>query len=349
MAPFSAMLLAAVMAAPCSLRSATASTPAGVRKESLQVTGFGLSSSYAFDAYLPSTASNSTGGTVLPLVVMLSGFCLPADLQDSMQLRYTDLVVSRNFIYLPLRSAHIARTCALCSTTVKAANAMGNMPIYAATAQLLEVTSRAGSCTAWDATSACCVPERAGRDGGDVPLLKAVIEKVQSVMPVDTRRISIVGIANGGFMAMRAACELGNQLAGVVAYAAGLYREQCSMTNGLPPLLLMQGDADVVVPFGGASNVAGVPFPGFKESARIWSGMEGCTGAGPSQQFVAKGGNDNPLTVNTTQYTGCTSGLESWEILDGQHFALPDTSAVIFQKALTEFLLPKESATAAQF
>lgn len=343
MAALSAMLLAAVLA-PCLLRPAHASTPAGVRKESLQVSGFGLASPYTFDAYLPASSSNATN---IALVVMLSGFCLPADMQDRMQLRFTDMVASHGFIYVPLKSAHVARTCALCSTTVRAANAMGNMPIYAATAQLLEATSRAGSCTAWDATSACCVPDRAGRDGGDVPLIRAVIERVQSVMPVDRRRVSVLGIANGGFLAMRAACELGSQLAGVVAYAAGLYREQCSMHNGLPPLLLIQGDVDVVVPFAGASNVAGVPFPGFKESARIWSGMEGCTGSAPSQQWVAKGGNDNPLTINVTTYSGCTKPFESWQILNGQHFALQDTSAVIFQKALTTFLLPK--ASAAQF
>jgi Phospholipase/Carboxylesterase len=297
--------------------------------------GHGLPHAYEFDVQFPVDVQRQ-----LPLVLMLSGFCLPADQQDSIQLRYSDLVHSHGFIYAPLRSARVARTCSLCPTTVRAADAMQNMPLYSATARLLEVTSAAGQCTAWDATSACCVPERAGRDGGDVPLIQAVIAKVQSIAPVDSTRIYVVGIANGGFMALRLACELGDQLAGVVAYASSLYSQQCARTHGLPPLLHVWGEIDVVVPFNGGYNSAGVPFPGFVESNQIWAGMAGCNSGTQNSSFVAKGSsNDAALTVEVSKYTGCD--LERWRISNGQHFALPATSAVIFQKALTDFLLPR--------
>lgn len=305
--------------------------------------GLGLTSSYEFEMLSPQEASASA----LPLVLMLSGFCLPADMQDNIQLRYADLVESHQFLYVPLRSAHIARTCALCPTTVRAADAMGNMPVYSATARLLEVTSAMGSCTAWDATSACCVPERAGRHGGDVPLIASVIKKVMSVTAVDERRIYVVGIANGGFMALRAACELGTQLAGVVAYASALYSHECAMTHGLPPLLLIHGSDDVVVPFDGGINSAGVPFPGFMEEQNIWAALDGCTGGIRNSSWIAKAGNNNPLNIEVQQYNGCD--FESWKIIHGQHFALPDTSYVIFQKALTEFLMPRRSKMVPHF
>ncbi len=247
------------------------------------------------------------------------------------------------FIYVPLKSPRTAKVCALCSATIRAAEAVGNMPFYAAGARLTQIATRMGACTAWDATSACCQPDSAGRDGGDVPFLQDAIAKTKAALPVDASRIYIVGIANGGFMAMRMACDMGTQLAGVVAYASALYANQCALTSGVP-MLLIHGSDDVVVPFAGGLSSAGVPFPGFVESKATWAGINGCSQAPVQSSFSAKGGSNSPLDVKVSTYEGCTKApFTAWEIVKGQHFALPDTSAVIFQKALREFLLPKRA------
>jgi polyhydroxybutyrate depolymerase len=197
-----------------------------------------------------------------------------------------------------------------------------------------------GACTAWDATSACCVPSSDGRDGGDVPMLREVISRTKEHFPVDASRIYVVGIANGGFMALRLACEMGSELAGVVAYASGLYASQCALKTGVP-MLLMQGNADVVVPFAGGYNSAGVSFPGFRESKTIWSSINGCSASPAQSNWTARAGNNAPLNIAVSTYGDCTRDpLVAWEIDKGQHFALPDTSAVIFQKALRTFLWP---------
>ena len=131
------------------------------------------------------------------------------------------------------------------------------MPFYAASARLLQPVTAMGACTAWDATSACCVPSSAGRDGGDVPMLREVISRTKERFPVDASRIYVVGIANGGFLAARLACEMPQLFAGILVYAAGFDAAQCtSSQNARVPLLLMHGDEDELVPESDSRSIA---------------------------------------------------------------------------------------------
>lgn len=125
------------------------------------------------------------------------------------------------------------------------------------------------------------------------------------------KRIYVVGIANGGFMALRLACErAGAAFAGIVAYAAGVFASECSAAAKVP-LLLVQGNKDVIVPFGGGINSAGVAFPGFRESTQIWASSNGCSGPQLSS-FTATGSNNNHLRIDDTKYTNCSVPFESW-------------------------------------
>ena len=49
----------------------------------------------------------------------------------------------------------------------------------AATTNML---TRAGSCTGWDATDACCQPGKNGRNGGDGPYVTAVVQQAPTIM-----------------------------------------------------------------------------------------------------------------------------------------------------------------------
>ena len=181
------------------------------------------------------------------------------------------------------------------------------------------------------------------------------------------QRIYLVGIANGGFMATRAACDAGAMFAGIVAYAAGITASQCAANDNVP-MLLMHGNVDVIVPFAGGINSAGVSFPGFTATRSVWAQLNGCSNDQLSTFTVGAG--SNQLVVKATKYATCTRApLETWygcgklplhalhklahdalfsrrgrEIDRGQHFAVADTSAVLFQKALREFLLPRSRA-----
>ena len=81
----------------------------------------------------------------------------------------------------------MTKNCSLCPTTVRAAAAAGNMPLYAAGARLTDALTSAGLCTAWDATEACCINESAGRNGGDTGFISTVIDAVSAAVAVDRK------------------------------------------------------------------------------------------------------------------------------------------------------------------
>jgi len=201
---------------------------------------------------------------------------------------------------------------------------------------ILPPQTSAGLCTAWDATEACCITENAGRNGGDTAYISTVINAVSSAVAVDSKRIYVVGIANGGFLAARLACEMPQLFAGILVYAAGFDAAQCtSSQNARVPLLLMHGDVDVIVPFAGGVNSAGVAFPGFTASAAFWCTRNQCTGSTPSSFNVTGGGSrDDKYTIRATDYSSCVAPVAAWRIERGQHFAMQATSTVLFGKAL---------------
>ncbi len=73
------MALRTLVLLACALRAAC--VPAGLRKQTLKASSLGTAVS--FDAYTPSDTRNAS----LPLVIMLSGFCIPGDTQDDVRSR----------------------------------------------------------------------------------------------------------------------------------------------------------------------------------------------------------------------------------------------------------------------
>ena len=218
-----------------------------VRSSSEQTIKLPYFTAEGFDLISPSSSRNGNHSVPNPLVIMLSGYCLPAKQQDDvrsrphqlsspprratqpatrrpccartawafrragasspqaannqqpadadarvcvpaqMQLQYAKQVDEKQFHYVMLKSARSTRNCSLCPTTIRAANAAGNMPFYAAGAGLTQALTSAGLCTAWDACPACCVNENAGRNGGDTGYIKSVIAAVSAAVAVDSK------------------------------------------------------------------------------------------------------------------------------------------------------------------
>lgn len=98
----------------------------------------------------------------------------------------------------------------------------------------------------------------------------------------------------------------------------------------------MHGDADVIVPFAGGVNSAGVAFPGFVESAASWAARNQCKNSVPRSFNVTGGGaRDDKYVVRATDYSDCSGApVAAWRIENGQHFAMQATSAVLFHRAL---------------
>ena len=88
-------------------------------------------------------------------------------------------------------------------------------------------------CPAWDGSDACCNPEQGGK-GDDVQYVKSVVEAITAKYNVDTSRVYLMGIATGGFMANRLACEAPEMFAGVVSFAGSTWKDpsRCDPPSG---------------------------------------------------------------------------------------------------------------------
>jgi polyhydroxybutyrate depolymerase len=128
---------------------------------------------------------------------------------------------------------------------------------------VLYPTSRAGSI--WQLNDA--------RGTTDVQGVTALLDRTQASGCFDPKRISIVGLSNGGGFAVRMACKLPGRFAAVVAVAAG-YRA----LDACPPatrasFLAIHGTADTIVPFNGKKPDRKGNVPNYVAG---WAHRDGC-------------------------------------------------------------------------
>lgn len=86
----------------------------------------------------------------------------------------------------------------------------------------------------------------------DVAFLSALIEREVAQHRADPNRIYLMGMSNGGLMALRYAMEAGDRLAGVVAVSASMATDsRCPSIKAPLSLLLIGGTADGIMPWDG--------------------------------------------------------------------------------------------------
>jgi polyhydroxybutyrate depolymerase len=121
-------------------------------------------------------------------------------------------------------------------------------------------------------------------DRDDLGFLRAMVDAIAAKHPVDRRRIYATGASNGGFMALRLACEASDLVAAVAPVMATLpanLADACR-DSGPVPVLMIHGTADTLIPYdateieAGPGNPRGVlPVP---ETAALLAARNGCTG-----------------------------------------------------------------------
>ena len=125
------------------------------------------------------------------------------------------------------------------------------------------------------------------REPDDVGYLAAVIDDVTARLPIDTRRIYVVGMSNGAVMAGRLACEFAERIAAVaqVAGTAGLGIAAGYRSSRPVPILNIHGVADSYVLYEGgvrhsllsrgALRRASGPSVAVNEWAKFWVAANG--------------------------------------------------------------------------
>jgi polyhydroxybutyrate depolymerase len=173
----------------------------------------------------------------------------------------------------------------------------------------------------WNATEACCNFDGVAVD--DVAYLRAVIADVKQRYPIDPAKVFVIGHSNGGFMALRLACELSDQISAVISLA-GADRQDASRCRPAQPvhILAVHGTMDETVPYAGAMMGGISIYPGAEGTVANWAMRNGCTG-----MLTATGAaldlDTGLMGAETTRlaHSGCRPGgsAELWRIVGGAH------------------------------
>lgn len=143
----------------------------------------------------------------------------------------------------------------------------------------------------------------AGAD--EIPAVTRTLSAIERAACIDTRRIYLTGISNGGGMANLLACRLANRFAGVVLFAPAVSGiGDCSPSRPIS-MLEIHGSADPLVPYGA--------IPGF---VAAWARLDGCSG-GPLSRRVGS-------AVTRQRWRGCrgSAAVEHLRLAGGRHIEL---------------------------
>lgn len=116
----------------------------------------------------------------------------------------------------------------------------------------------------------------------DVNFINSLITNLSGRYPIDSKRIFVTGISNGGFMSSRLGCELSGRFAAFASVAASIEKNTiyagCSPANAVSAMYI-QGTVDPLVPFLGGTMTggAGGVIASHTEAILKWVGNNGCS------------------------------------------------------------------------
>lgn len=196
----------------------------------------------------------------------------------------------------------------------------------------------------WNAGKSCCDLDHQGVD--DVKRLRALLQANLNNPAIDTQRVFVIGFSNGGFMAQRLACDVGDHIAGVISIAGAAPSADTPCTQTTPLAFLeIHGNADPIVHYTGGTvfdrtDVAA--HPSALETAKYWAQRLSCTGELHDVQSI----DIEPYLADSEtlvqRFDGCHGTVELWTVKGGGHYVALQPPAL---EAMWRFVLthPKGS------
>lgn len=178
----------------------------------------------------------------------------------------------------------------------------------------------------------------------DVAFVNALIADVARRSCVDARRVSAVGISNGGGFAARVACDLAGKLAGVVVVAGALTQAGDCPTGPKTSILEIHGNSDQIAPYNSKNGSKGV-----LDWVADWRKRDGCGSRKAKRTAAGRIGTRitwSPCAAGTVvQHLRISGGKHQWP---GSSPSNPGpTSGLSASEETWRFLAPRHSATAA--
>jgi polyhydroxybutyrate depolymerase len=155
----------------------------------------------------------------------------------------------------------------------------------------------------------------------DVAFLDTLVSDVAGRTAIT--RVFVAGMSNGGFLALRLACERSGRYAGFAAVSASLpaaVQPHCAPSAD-PAVMIVHGDADPLVPFGGgADRVDGAPVLGVPATANYYAEQAGCPAHWSTRSFDLVPRDGTSIAVwNAQPCRGEPVNVTVWQVLHGGH------------------------------
>lgn len=138
----------------------------------------------------------------------------------------------------------------------------------------------------------------------DVALAGAIIDRLETTTCVDSTRVYVTGISNGGGLTSELGCRLTRQVAAIAPVAGVNLVAGCP--KGLPiAVLAFHGDADPTVPYRGGDPgglLRGEQLASVPDAVATWAQHDRCSGKPVVRQVS--------IQVVRTEYPRCASGVQ---------------------------------------
>ena len=159
----------------------------------------------------------------------------------------------------------------------------------------------------------------------DVMFVRDLLHTVESTDCVDSNRIYVTGLSNGGLMASQLACSLSEQIAAVAPVAGVTVPADCAPTRAVPTIAF-HGTADTFLEYGGGLGPSGDGLMTTPQSVAVfknldrrsvpdlmsdWARRNGCTALVPDQQLGAD--------VVLRRWAGCGADVQLYTVEGGGH------------------------------
>jgi polyhydroxybutyrate depolymerase len=188
----------------------------------------------------------------------------------------------------------------------------------------------------WNATPACCAGVAAAEDNAgedysqtidDVAYIRGLIEEASQTYSIDTSRIGLFGHSNGGFMALRMACEASDYVTALVSLAGSTFEDPASCAPAANPVsvLTIHGDLDETILYAEGA-ILGASYPGAAQTSSRFASLAGCdTENSLAQDNLDVVGNIDGTETTVLNYPDCDEGtrVEFWTIVGGPHIPFP--------------------------
>ena len=188
-------------------------------------------------------------------------------------------------------------------------------------------TENTGGKRFWNATPTCCAFSEEEKQVDDVAYIRGLIEEAAATYSIDASRIGLIGHSNGGFMALRMACESSDLVTAVVSLAGSTFADDANCAPATKPVsvLTMHGDLDATILYAG-SQIAGVAYPGAQETARRFAAHAGCNTSNPAlAPNLDVVGSIEGAETTVLEYSGCAEGVDVtlWTLVGAPHIPFP--------------------------